>query len=89
MNPPQMTPQTLESYLLVGAMLFVLGMIGFVARRNLILMFLSAETMLQGVAIFAGAAIVCTSIFLGVVSAKGDTARTVADYKKDAARARA
>lgn len=46
-----MTPQTLESYLLVGAILFCLGMIGFVSRRNLILMFLSVETMLQGVAI--------------------------------------
>ena len=46
-----MSPQTLESYLVVGALLFVLGMIGFVARRNLILMFLSVETMLQGVTI--------------------------------------
>lgn len=46
-----MSPQTLESYLLVGALLFILGMIGFVSRRNMILMFLSAETMLQGVAI--------------------------------------
>src|SRR5205085_2434247 len=35
----------------VGAILFVLGMIGFLARRNLILMFLSAEMMLQGVAL--------------------------------------
>lgn len=47
----RMSPQTLESYLLVGALLFVLGMVGFVSRRNMILMFLSAETMLQGVAI--------------------------------------
>ena len=46
-----MSPQTLESYLVVGALLFILGMIGFVARRNLILMFLSVETMLQGVTI--------------------------------------
>jgi NADH-quinone oxidoreductase subunit K len=46
-----MTPVTLESYLVVGAILFVLGMIGFLARRNLILMFLSAEMMLQGVAV--------------------------------------
>jgi len=46
-----LSPQTLESYLVVGALLFVLGMIGFVARRNLILMFLSVETMLQGVTI--------------------------------------
>lgn len=53
MNHPSvpMTPNTLESYLMVGAILFCLGMIGFVSRRNLILMFLSVETMLQGVAI--------------------------------------
>ncbi len=38
-------------YLLVGAILFVLGAIGFLTRRNLILMFLSAELMLQGVAL--------------------------------------
>src|SRR5208337_1507506 len=42
---------TLENYLAVGAILFVLGTIGFLARRNLIIMFLSAEMMLQGVAI--------------------------------------
>ena len=41
----------LENYLIVGAILFVLGMIGFLTRRNLIIMFLSAEMMLQGVAI--------------------------------------
>ena len=46
-----MSPHTLENYLVVGALLFILGMIGFVARRNLILMFLSVETMLQGVTI--------------------------------------
>jgi NADH-quinone oxidoreductase subunit K len=41
----------LYNYLVVGAILFVLGMIGFLARRNLIIMFLSAEMMLQGVAV--------------------------------------
>jgi NADH-quinone oxidoreductase subunit K len=46
-----MTPPTLHGYLVVGAILFVLGMIGFLARRNLIIMFLSAEMMLQGVAV--------------------------------------
>jgi NADH-quinone oxidoreductase subunit K len=46
-----MTPISLESYLTVGAILFGLGMIGFLARRNMIIMFLSAEMMLQGVAI--------------------------------------
>jgi len=46
-----MTPVNLENYLMVGAILFALGMIGFLARRNLIIMFLSAEMMLQGVAL--------------------------------------
>jgi NADH-quinone oxidoreductase subunit K len=46
-----MTVLPLENYLIVGAVLFALGMIGFLARRNLIVMFLSAEMMLQGVTI--------------------------------------
>src|SRR5207245_3371801 len=47
-----MEPGTvLEDYLVVGAILFALGAIGFLARRNLIIMFLSAEMMLQGVAL--------------------------------------
>jgi NADH-quinone oxidoreductase subunit K len=46
-----MSPANLESYLIVGAVLFVLGMVGFLTRRNLIIMFLSAEMMLQGVAV--------------------------------------
>ena len=41
----------LEHYLIVGAILFVLGLVGFLSRRNLIVMFLCAEMMLQGVAI--------------------------------------
>lgn len=36
-------------YLAVAAVLFALGLIGFLTRRNLITMFLSAELMLQGV----------------------------------------
>jgi NADH-quinone oxidoreductase subunit K len=46
-----MIPLPLHHYLAVGAILFALGMIGFLARRNLIVMFLCAEMMLQGVAI--------------------------------------
>lgn len=46
-----MNPVTLHNYLVVGAILFGLGVIGFLARRNLILMFLSVEMMLQGVAL--------------------------------------
>ena len=45
------TLDVLRDYLLVGAALFVLGMLGFLTRRNLIVMFLSAEMMLQGTAL--------------------------------------
>lgn len=38
-----------ERFLIVGAALFALGAIGFLSRRNLILMVLSAEMMLHGV----------------------------------------
>jgi NADH-quinone oxidoreductase subunit K len=38
-------------YLAVAAVLFALGLVGFLTRRNLITMFLSAELMLQGVVI--------------------------------------
>jgi len=41
----------LHNYLAVGAVLFVLGAIGFLTRRNLIMMTLSAELMLQGVSL--------------------------------------
>ncbi|MEX0586464.1 MAG: NADH-quinone oxidoreductase subunit NuoK, partial [Pirellulales bacterium] len=41
----------LERGLLVGAVLFGLGAIGLVVRRNLIVMFLCAEMMLQGVSV--------------------------------------
>src|SRR5262245_21986127 len=46
-----MNPADLHNYLVVGAILFALGMVGFLARRNLIVMFLSAEMMLQGVTV--------------------------------------
>ena len=42
---------TLHNYLVVGAVLFALGLVGFLARRNFIIMFLCAEMMLQGVAV--------------------------------------
>jgi NADH-quinone oxidoreductase subunit K len=41
----------LYNHLVVGAILFLLGMIGFLTRRNMIIMFLCAEMMLQGVSI--------------------------------------
>jgi NADH-quinone oxidoreductase subunit K len=46
-----MNPPSLPNYLIVGAILFALGMIGFLTRRNLIIMFLCAEMMLQGIAV--------------------------------------
>ena len=47
-----MTPSPLVlDGLLVGGMLFALGLVGILARRNLIVMFLSAELMLQGVSV--------------------------------------
>ena len=36
-------------YILIGALLFVLGLVGFVSRRNLVMIFLCTELMLQGV----------------------------------------
>ncbi|MCC6680943.1 MAG: NADH-quinone oxidoreductase subunit NuoK [Phycisphaeraceae bacterium] len=41
----------LAHFLLTGGLLFVLGMIGFLIRRNLIIMFLCTELMFQGVAV--------------------------------------
>jgi len=46
-----MTATALESQLVVGATLFILGVIGFLTRRNLILIMLSAELMLHGVSV--------------------------------------
>jgi NADH-quinone oxidoreductase subunit K len=41
----------LENYLIVGALLFGIGLVGFFCRRNMIVMFLSVEMMLQGVSV--------------------------------------
>ncbi len=41
----------LQNYLTLGAILFGLGLIGFLVRRNIIVMFLCAELMLQGVSL--------------------------------------
>lgn len=41
----------LYNYLTVGTVVFGVGLVGFLARRNLIVMFLSAEMMLQGISI--------------------------------------
>jgi NADH-quinone oxidoreductase subunit K len=42
---------SLWHYLAVAAVLFALGLIGYLTRRNFITMFLSAELMLQGVVV--------------------------------------
>jgi NADH-quinone oxidoreductase subunit K len=42
---------SLEHYLMVGGIMFAIGLIGFMTRRNLIVMFLCTELMFQGVAI--------------------------------------
>jgi NADH-quinone oxidoreductase subunit K len=42
---------THDAYLALGAVLFVIGALGFVTRRNLILMLLCSELMLHGVSV--------------------------------------
>ena len=41
----------LHDYLIVGALVFTIGLIGFMTRRNMIVIFLSAEMLLQGISI--------------------------------------
>lgn len=41
----------LQNYLLIGGLLFTIGLVGFLTRRNMIVMFLAAEMMLQGVSV--------------------------------------
>jgi NADH-quinone oxidoreductase subunit K len=43
----------LQNYLILGILLMALGLIGFLVRRNMIIMFLCAEMMLQGVSLGA------------------------------------
>ncbi len=53
----------LYNHLAVGAILFALGLIGFLTRRNMIIMFLCAEMMLQGVSVsFVALGYVTTTI---------------------------
>jgi len=39
------------AYVLLGSLLFAIGLVGFLARRNLIVIFLSTELMFQGVVV--------------------------------------
>lgn len=41
----------LQNYLLIGGLLFAIGMTGFLVRRNMIVAFLCLEMMLQGVSL--------------------------------------
>lgn len=43
--------QLLHRFLMVGALLFGIGLVGFLSRRNMIVMFLAAEMMLQGISV--------------------------------------
>ena len=47
----QLSELALQHFLAVGAIMFVIGLIGFMTRRNLIVMFLCTELMFQGVLI--------------------------------------
>lgn len=53
--PEPMGGPTLAHYLFVSAAMFVIGIIGFLTRRNLIIMFLCTELMFQaaGIALIA------------------------------------
>lgn len=53
--PEVMSQVTLGHYLVVAAIMFALGLIGFLTRRNLIIMFLCTELMFQaaGIALIA------------------------------------
>ncbi len=49
MTMPELTHLALTHFLIIGAVLFGLGLIGFISRQNLIIMFLCTELMFQGV----------------------------------------
>lgn len=53
--PEALGPVTLGHYLFVSAAMFAIGLIGFLTRRNLIIMFLCTELMFQaaGLALIA------------------------------------
>ena len=55
--PASLGEVTLAHYLFVSAAMFALGLIGFLTRRNMIIMFLCTELMFQG----AGVALIAFS----------------------------
>ena len=46
-----MTSAALSGYLIVSGLLLAIGLVGFLVRRNLIVMFLCTELMFQGAAV--------------------------------------
>ena len=44
-------PRTIQICLVFSALLFIIGLFGFMTRRNMIVMFLCTELMFQGVAL--------------------------------------
>ena len=46
-----MNANLLNHYMVLAALMFVIGLAGFMTRRNLIVMFLATEIMFQGVAL--------------------------------------
>jgi NADH-quinone oxidoreductase subunit K len=46
-----MNDAVLHNYLVVGGLLFAIGLVGFLVRRNVIVVFLSAEMLLQGISV--------------------------------------
>ena len=58
----------LPHYLAVGAVLFALGLVGFMSRRNLIVMFLSAEMMLRHMGWVEAADLVIASMEKSILS---------------------
>ncbi|MBT4530296.1 MAG: NADH-quinone oxidoreductase subunit NuoK [Phycisphaerae bacterium] len=46
-----MTVSALSGYLIVSGLLLAIGLVGFLVRRNLIVMFLCTELMFQGAAL--------------------------------------
>ncbi len=49
--PEPISSLVLSHFLLTGAVLFCIGLVGFLSRRNLIIMFLCTEMMFQGIVV--------------------------------------
>lgn len=76
-----MAPVHWKGYAIVAVYvtLLVLGGVAFA-------WFGAGGQLIMGAAIFAAAAVVGASLFIGLASVRGDKTRTVAEYRKDAQR---